>query len=323
MGVELAVYGSYDHLVILLARSAQFIASDRSRKMKATRFPQMPFYGMAPASNTRTMPRGFAPDHSSSASEGDISPVDLDTATTRALEEWNHLKQLYIVFAQRLGHNFQPLSLAEYQPLDTPFGPGVLYRTYDIALLWMTYYMGMIIITRGHPNMPPAATAAIGAAARDTAAYATLIGRIGAGIAVKAASSPLNASVSVAFTGTIVPLFTAGLQYQDASHRHWVVSRLREVEARSGWASAGLCALGCETAWTRAAQMGRGPPYEPVCQDEKSNDIRVNGRQRPANEAPTEVNERAYIPYSKQARLQFGFGMLGTEEALDKMSLYN
>lgn len=133
-------------------------------------------------------------------------------------------------------------------------------------------------------------------------------------------SSPLNASIGAAFTGSIVPLFTAGVQYQDAYQRHWVVSRLREIEARSGWASAGLSARGCEKAWTQAAEMGMGPVYEPVCEDVSSEDVRISGKKK-EGEASSAVNDRGYVPFSSKARLHFGFGMLGTTEELERMSL--
>lgn len=57
-------------------------------------------------------------------------------------------------------------------------------------------------------------------------------------------------------------LFFAGVQYQDAAQREWTITRLLEIDRRTGWASAGIIARGVETSWERAAQMGRGPPYK-------------------------------------------------------------
>lgn len=57
-------------------------------------------------------------------------------------------------------------------------------------------------------------------------------------------------------------LFFAAVQYQDAAQREWTITRLLEIDRRTGWASAGIIARGVETSWERAAQMGRGPPYK-------------------------------------------------------------
>jgi len=321
MGLPDAVYGSADHLVILIGRTVRFIAEDRSRKIKVTKFPKMPFYGMAPTVGTRSMPPSFSSAQPKSPTNDSGSPIDLETATAKALEEWNHLRDLYLLFEQRLGPSFQALSAAEFQNFDTPFGSGILYSNYDIAVTWMMYYMGLITLYRGHPGMPPAATVAIGAAARDTAPFATLIGRIGAGVMNAMPSSSTNAALGAVFGGCILPFFIAGVQLQDARQRRWLVLRLREIEQHSGWASVGLCALGCETAWVQAAKMGRGPPYSHVCLDEKSDDIRVHGKGRQPNEARSELNDRGFVASSKNARLNFAAALLETEEDIGRLSL--
>jgi len=281
----------------------------------------MPFYGMAPAMDTKSMPPSFSSARVESSTKESPSLVDIETATARALEEWNHLRGLNSLFEQRLGSGFQALSAAEFQPFDTPFGSGILYSNFDIAVIWMNYYMGLIALIRGHPSMPPAATAAIGAAARDTAPFAILIGRIGAGVMNAMTSSSTSALLGAALGGCVLPFFVAGVQLQDAHQRRWIVQHLRQIEQQSGWASVGLCAVGCETAWTQAAKMGQGPPYSCVCADEKSGDVRLNGKGREPNEPLSEVNDRGLVPFSKKARLQFASALLETEEELEKMSL--
>jgi hypothetical protein len=52
------------------------------------------------------------------------------------------------------------------------------------------------------------------------------------------------------------------VQYQDPKQREWLITRLVDIDRRTGWASAGTIAKGCETAWEKAAAMGRGPPYK-------------------------------------------------------------
>lgn len=68
----------------------------------------------------------------------------------------------------------------------------------------------------------------------------------------------------------------AGVQYQDPAQREWLITRLVEIDDRTGMASAGVMARSCETAWERAGMAGRGPLYErrtrPFGQDERSTD---------------------------------------------------
>ena len=58
-----------------------------------------------------------------------------------------------------------------------------------------------------------------------------------------------------------MPMFFAGVQLQAQDQRCWLIDHLREVEVRAGFATAGQIGRGCETAWGRMAQAGRGPPY--------------------------------------------------------------
>jgi hypothetical protein len=124
----------------------------------------------------------------------------------------------------------------------------------------MLLHLSKIILLRSHPAMPPAAMMAAGVGAPATQPYATLIGRIAAGM-----HFPLNDNLSPFFgavlTESTMPLFFAATQYQDAAQREWTITRLLEIDRRTGWASAGVIARGCETAWEKAAALGRGPPY--------------------------------------------------------------
>ena len=143
----------------------------------------------------------------------------------------------------------------------TPFGPALVHRSYDISVLWTLLHLSKIVLLRSHPAMPPAMMMAAGVCAQATGPYATLIGRIAAGMQL-----PLSEDLSP-FLGSVLQestmsLFFAGVQYQDKGQREWTITRLLEIDRRTGWASAGIIARGVETSWERAAQMGRGPPYK-------------------------------------------------------------
>jgi hypothetical protein len=108
--------------------------------------------------------------------------------------------------------------------------------------------------------MPPAAQMAAGICAQATGPYATLIGRITAGMQIPMGED-LSPFLGAVMCESCMSLFFAGIQYQDAKQREWVVTRLLETDRRTGWASAGIIARGVETSWEKAAEMGRGPPY--------------------------------------------------------------
>lgn len=52
------------------------------------------------------------------------------------------------------------------------------------------------------------------------------------------------------------------MQFQDAAQRTWLIRRLNDMARLTGWETALACVIGCETSWVKAAEMGRGPPYE-------------------------------------------------------------
>ena len=143
----------------------------------------------------------------------------------------------------------------------TPFGPALVHRSYDISIIWTLLHLAKIILLRSHPAMPPAAQMAAGVGAQATQPYAMLIGRITAGMQIPLGED-LSPSLGAVLTESTLSLFFAGVQYQDPTQREWLITRLLEVDRRTGWASAGIIARGCETAWEKAAAMGRGPPYE-------------------------------------------------------------
>ncbi|KAI1344595.1 hypothetical protein F5Y15DRAFT_116190 [Xylariaceae sp. FL0016] len=284
-----ALFGTYDHLMLLLARLTTFTSHDLARKREAMRKnktagPKSPpgmFPGMMPASEKMTfLPMGFSPPRDIAEPAGQQSYVprmgsggpddyesydaDLDTRTAEACREWEQIREAFDTFASALERSeFTPLGPDVHPALATPFGTASHYRTYSIAGIWMNYYMGLIVLHRAHPGMPPVAMLAAGLSARTTMPHALALGRIAAGLEENIADlTAVSTLMGAALIECAFPLFVAGIQYQDDQQRQWLVRRLHDIARLTGWQSAHQIADGCESAWTKAAQYGRGPPYK-------------------------------------------------------------
>ncbi|KAK5283629.1 hypothetical protein LTR16_005396 [Cryomyces antarcticus] len=283
--------------------------------------PAVPFFGMAPSRPNNSMPASYASGQSQSPSTlQDDHLNDLNAATDAAMDEWTQIRHALNSFASRLGPAFQPLGPEFHQPLATPFGDAVVYRSYDIGCLWAVWHMAVIIAIRSHPSMPPAAMMAAGVAAQQTASMAHEVARIAAGIAPTPRHVPLSPSLGAALVESTMPCFFAGVQYRDAAQRAWIVARILDIEARTGWASAGLIARGCETAWVKAA-AGRGPPYERV-RDVRHADERINGAwERESEEPPREPSDRRNIHRFAPTRVHWAIGIIGMEEDVARIDL--
>jgi hypothetical protein len=207
-------------------------------------------------------------------------------------------------------------------PSDSPFGGIIQYRSYDIANIWALYYTCHIIILRAHPHMPPPAMIAAGVAAAQTGRYANLIGQIAAGIMPSLRSPHWNPSVGACLCEICMPLFFAGIQYREAEQRAWLVSRVREIEARTGWASLGMVAHGCETSWVKAWEAGKGPKYVRVPVDKMDvNDERVSrrgGHLDPTSQ-PKDLSDRRYIHVNPSTRVHWAVGLLAEEQDMERV----
>lgn len=298
--------------------------------------PQIAFYGMAPSAAVRQMPSAFATQGQKSPSPGPSSDinnqVELQAATQTALAEWESIRASLSHYVSHFGPAFAPLGEEYTTPIPTPFGSALQYRSFDIAVLWAQYHMLDIILARSHPSMPPAAMMAAGIAARETARWATDIGRIAAGIfsGLGPHGSPLNPSIGAALIECVMPLFFAGIQYTDAAQRDWLVVNVKDIEVRTGWASAGLVANGCQKVWEKAGQAGRAPPYVYRREDPSHNpDERISGRkeERAASEGRTltkeeeeagkgELSDRRYLWTNPGTRVHWAMGILSEEHDL-------
>ena len=286
--------------------------------------PAMPqFYGMAPPprENVR-MPSSYAPANSiptpDTASPQEFNDfAALQAAKDAAMEEYGRIRAALLVFERSLGYGFQPLSSDHYPPMETPFGDALQYRSYDIGVLWAMYHMAVIIAIRSHPEMHPAAHAAAAISANQTHHHANNIGRIAAGIVPGPSDQPLNPTLGSSLCESCMPSFFAAIQYHNAEQRYHTVMRIFSIAQRTGWGSAELIAHGCETAWVKAAQAKRGPPYTRILRGAESEDPRKNGSWENVdpNSAPDQNNEadRRFVPFKSTARLNWAIGIMGTE----------
>ena len=96
---------------------------------------------------------------------------------------------------------------------------------------------------------------------------------------------------------------------------------MHDVARLTGWQSARQIASGCEAGWVKAANMGRGPPYEsPADLDEPPASIwnrprRLMDRMRELEE----VEERLVL--SSSERPHYAIGLLSVEEDLERLEL--
>lgn len=366
MGRSDAVYGSFDHLMLLLGRVADFSARDRPRKLKqmalnggqwrpapSMNMPRPPqpspgqpptqgppngpppqagpaFFGMAPPPKQNVqMPSSYRSAQNTKTPQGSSSPeaeaFDLKVATDAALEEYGRIRAALRAFKDALSNEaFQHLGDDFHTPLQTSFGPALFYRSYDIGCLWSIYNMCEIIAIRSHPHMHPAMHAAAAIAAKDTAYYATQIGRIAAGVVPGPANEPLNPTLGSALCESCMPSFFAAIQYQSPLQRQETIMRILSISLRTGWGSAELIAAGIETSWVKAAEAGRGPPYQRAMRPQHSEDPRLNGSWRgkdpneDVDESEMEDSDRRLVKSKATARLNWAVGVIGTEDDVVK-----
>ncbi|KAL7627647.1 hypothetical protein AAE478_001840 [Parahypoxylon ruwenzoriense] len=331
MGRLDAIYGTYDHLMLLLGRLANYASRDLTRKREAFKAngsgrggspPEM-FPGMMPASEKTTMPMGFSPPREPSPSEDSPEQTDFDTRTAEAYREWEEIKQAFEVIRSHFGPEFEALGTDIYPAKATPFGLAAHYRTYSIAGIWMNYYMGLIVLHRAHPTMPPVAMVAAGISAGTTARYTLEVGRIAAGLEENIEQlANVSTLMAAALIECCFPLFVAGIQYREDFQRQWLIRRLHDIARLTGWQSARQIAVGCESAWTKAAQLGRGPPYARSVDlnVDPPGSVWVNARRIDRRIQEIEHDE-SKIVLAKGEKASYAMGLLAVEHDLERLDL--
>ncbi|KAI0132752.1 hypothetical protein BJ170DRAFT_700503 [Xylariales sp. AK1849] len=335
MGRLDAIYGTYDHLMLLLGRLVNFASRDLNRKRRAfglkgtfgpSGAPPGTFPGMVPASGRVTVPMGFSPprQEESSPKSDSVEEDDLEALTILAYREWEGIKAAFEALKAHFGPEFEPLEADLYPVSMTPFGPALRYRTYSIAGIWMNYYMGMIVLHRAHPEMPPVAMMAAGASAHHTMRYAMEIARIAAGLEENVSMlREVSTLVGAAFIESSFCLFVAGVQYQAEPQRNWLVRRMYDITRLTGWQSARQIAEGCESSWKRAAAMGRGPPYtrDPDINADFTPEIPGSSRRIDRRIREVRVDEHGRIVLAKEEKAHYALGLLGVQEDLERLDL--
>ncbi|KAF7559655.1 hypothetical protein G7046_g4488 [Stylonectria norvegica] len=309
-----AIYGTYDHLMLLLGRLANFSSKDLSRKSRAGRgktAPQgagspPPFPGMLPTHGKAQVPMGFSPPRDTSPQSDGYDDPDPEVGLKAAMDDWEGIRLAFEAFKSNLGLEFQPLRPEYSDRRESPFGMTLQYRTFSVAGIWMNYYMGMIHLHRTHPSMPPAAMQAAGLSARQTAEYANQIGRIAAGLSDDCSQAQEISTL-----------------YQDDSQRHWLVRRMHDISRLTGWQSAKQIADGCESGWIKAAQMGRGPPYmrAPDSGTSVPTSVWQNPRRIDRKIHEEVPSEEQRIVLVKSDRAYYALGLLGVEHDLEVLEL--
>lgn len=226
-----ARYGTFDHLVLILGRLSDFVARDLSRKRrvrergasaspKGQTSPPM-FAGMFPGRGNIRMPRGLDPQcNEFGTAEKILEDADLEESTDRAMDEWENILQAFELFKRSLGPDFDPMGEDLHPAQNSPFGPALTYRTYSIAGIWMNFYMGLVVLHRAHPTMPPFAMVAAHKVARQTEPYANEIGKIVAGMAEDVtAETTISTMVGAAYIECCFPLFVGAVQVCTAALR--------------------------------------------------------------------------------------------------------
>ncbi|KAK8042677.1 C6 finger domain-containing protein [Apiospora phragmitis] len=333
-----AIYGTYDHLMLVLGRLASFTSGDLSRKRKVFSLrgtfggsgaPPGTFPGMMPSSGRVPMPMGFSPPTEEASPTSDtLEDSDLDELTVAAYREWASIKQAFEHIQEKFGHEFAQMDPDLAPPIPSPFGPAAQYRTYGVAGIWLNYYMGLISLYRAHPEMPPVAMMAAGMSAHQTMGYAIEIGRIVAGLDESTETkSAVSTLVGAAFIESAFPMFVAAVQLQSEVQRHWVVRRMHDIARLTGWQSARQIASGSESAWIKAAQMGHGPPYVPPANLDRSDPSvgapSIWGQPRSIKNRIQEVSadESNRLVLAKSERAFYAIGLLGVQDELEKLDL--
>lgn len=172
------------------------------------------FPGMFPGRGDIRPPRGLSPPREGFApAEKTWEDMDLETSTQKALEEWAAILAAFNLFKHSLGPDFQALGEDVHPARDSPFGPTLTYRTYSIAGIWMNFYMGLVILHRAHPSMPPFAMVAAHMCAGQTEPFSNEIGKIVAGITDDwTAETMVSTLVGSVYIECCFPLFVGAVQ---------------------------------------------------------------------------------------------------------------
>jgi hypothetical protein len=264
------------------------------------------------------------------------SSQTLEDDTAAASKEHAEIIKSFKLFFDSLGEDYQPLAVDACNPISTPFGQALQYRTYAIACVWAFYYVGLILIERFHPDMPPAAMVAAGVTAHRTKENAQNVGRICAGLYYSQQQSlqtgNLNPGLGAALMESTFFLFFAAVNYQDAGQRGWTISKLRDIAQKTGWQTSAAVAAACEVSWEKMGEAGRGPVYK-TTMDRNNTDLRVRRKNKLGDGSTREEDDdkstgpglptynRKAIHTNQSTRVHWALGLLSVEKDIEQLNL--
>ncbi|EGO59891.1 hypothetical protein NEUTE1DRAFT_121594 [Neurospora tetrasperma FGSC 2508] len=294
-----AIYGTFDHLMLLLGRVANFASRDLARKRKARRAggppgsagrgqgppghgspgqggPPPP--GQGPPPGHGGPPRGGPPSSSSSSSSSAgrgqspslfaglmptkgtfIPPQGFSPPRDPTTPDTDSTDDMDYDTATLAAFREWDEIRSAFELFKSRLGPDFAPMGPDLATPEMTPF-GPALMYRTYSIAGIWMNYYMGLIALQRAHPAM------PPVAMIAAGMSAEKTAPWAYT---VARIAAGL-HEDTSHvsafqeppqRHWLISRLHDMARLTGWQSARQIADGCESGWMKAAEMGRGPPY--------------------------------------------------------------
>jgi hypothetical protein len=76
--------------------------------------------------------------------------------------------------------------------------------------------------------------------------------------------------------------------------------------------------MGCETAWTKTGEMGRGPPYTRVTERKIDQEVWYSTRKGP-DLLSSGASNRQKIFIARMDRVHYALGLLGVEQGLKNL----
>jgi hypothetical protein len=108
----------------------------------------------------------------------------------------------------------------------------------------------------------------------------------------------------------------------DPAQREWTISRLHNIGRLTGWRSGRQIASGLESGWTKAAAMGRGPPYLRLEDRLPNTPSSIWDNPRRLDQRIKELDEReGRLVLAKTEQTHYALGLLGMEQDLNKLEL--
>jgi len=76
--------------------------------------------------------------------------------------------------------------------------------------------------------------------------------------------------------------------------------------------------MGCESAWIRTAEMGRGPPYTRITEKKIDQEMWYNTR-KATDPLSSGERDRGKIFIARTDRVHYALGLLGVEQSLENL----